>query len=121
MTFIDTDSDAFENGDPFDIDAVEAQRTVQQKQVNAIDEATQSALETRRQAYTRLFSGAGDVADADIVVQDLMKFCRLATTTFHPDPRISAMLDGRREVALRVLDHTQLDFTQLFRKYNQGR
>lgn len=37
------------------------------------------------------------------VLADLRKFCRVDRSTFEVDPRAHALLEGRREVALRIL------------------
>lgn len=37
------------------------------------------------------------------VLADLRKFCRVDRSTFEADPRVHALLEGRREVALRIL------------------
>jgi hypothetical protein len=40
--------------------------------------------------------------DGRIVLQHLAEFCRAAESCFHADPRLHAMLEGRREVFLRI-------------------
>jgi hypothetical protein len=42
------------------------------------------------------------------VLADLAPFCRAAETCFHPDPRIHAALEGRREVWLRIQNFVHL-------------
>lgn len=113
--------DLFIGGDdPFDIDAtadaVEEFRT----EAEATDEATRRFVERRKLAYVRLFNGEAQDGDAKLVMADLTRFCRGAVTTFHPDPRVHALLEGRREVWQRIVEHTQLDPSTLFRKYHQG-
>lgn len=64
----------------------------------------------KRAAYRAVFgSPAGQ-----IVLADLMDFCRATDTCFHDDPRKHAMLEGRREVWLRVEHHLQLPPEQLY-------
>lgn len=51
------------------------------------------------------------------VLRDLAPFCRAYTSTFHTDARIHAMLEGRREVWLRIQQHLNLqpdDLTDLY-------
>lgn len=72
-------------------------------------------LRNRRIAY-RLVFDKGYAAQA--VLADLAKFCRANDTTFHPDPRISAVLQGRHEVWLRISNHLHLTSEQLFALYN---
>ena len=68
-------------------------------------------LFSRRTAYVQTFSGP--VAEA--VLKDLSRFCRANTSTFHPDPRVAAMLDGRREVWHRIQQHLRLSDADLWR------
>lgn len=68
-------------------------------------------LERRRQAYVSVF----DTPNGEVVIADLARFCRASESTFDPDPRIAANLDGRREVFLRVQEHIQLSQEQLYR------
>lgn len=48
-----------------------------------------------------------------IVLADLFKFCRMGESTFHPDARIAANLDGRREVALHIARYLNLSVEQI--------
>lgn len=69
-------------------------------------------LVSRRQhAYQRTFKGPL----AESVLADLMRFCRAHDSTFHPDPRLAANLDGRREVWLRIQQHLRLSPEELYR------
>jgi hypothetical protein len=63
------------------------------------------ALFGRQRAYQSTFRDR----DGQIVLEDLAQFCRLHESTFHPDARIAANLDGRREVILRICNHLNLD------------
>lgn len=59
----------------------------------------------RSQHYKRLFiddDGTPSI-DGQKVLADLRKFCRGDRSTFDADPRIHALLEGRREVFLRIL------------------
>lgn len=81
--------------------------------------AAQDFLASRKNAYTQVFGNPDDVA-VKAVMQDLREFCRVSTTTFHPDARVHAALEGRREVVLRILDHVDLPLHELVAKYTQG-
>lgn len=48
------------------------------------------------------------------VLIDLAKFCRAAESTFHEDARLHAVLEGRREVWLRITNHLNLSPEQLY-------
>lgn len=75
-----------------------------------IDKA-RAFLMNRRRAYQLTFNGVS----GELVLADLAKFCRADETTFHADPRIAAMLDGRREVWLRIQEHLRLSPEELYR------
>lgn len=70
--------------------------------------ATAQAIEFVRQAYARLFEGGPTADDLDTVDADLRRFCRVDETTFHPDPRVHAMLEGRREVYLHMQQYATM-------------
>lgn len=76
------------------------------------ESAAKDFLASRANAYKRVFPL--DNKDVEFVLKDLMKFCRMVESTFHPDPRIAAQLDGRREVFLRVMQHTKMSQDQLW-------
>ena len=73
-------------------------------------------LKRRRLAYQLTFRR--DNYAAQEVLIDLARFCRANETTFHADPRISAVLQGRHEVWLRLINHLHLSSEQLFALYN---
>jgi hypothetical protein len=82
--------------------------------MSLLDDA-QGFLWKRALAYQRLFLGHG--TDTDTVLQDLAKFCRASETTFNPDPRLSDVLIGRREVFIRISQHLNLTHEQLWDLY----
>lgn len=47
------------------------------------------------------------------VLMDLARFCRANESTFNPDPRIAANLDGRREVWLHIQKYLHLSEEQI--------
>lgn len=48
------------------------------------------------------------------VLKDLAKFCRMHESTFLPDARAHALLEGRREVILHILDKLNLTVEELY-------
>lgn len=68
-------------------------------------------LAERRTDYIRTF----DTPHGAKVLADLAKFCRAQESTFHPDPRVHAALEGRREVWLRLCQHLELSEHDLWR------
>lgn len=72
------------------------------------------ALFNRRHAYRETFKGPY----GQDVLKDLARFCRAHDSTFAADPRLHAMLEGRREVWLRLQHHLQLPPEQLWELYD---
>lgn len=106
--------------DPFDpADVVRA--NVQDIQVvDDTSHAAQELLRARREAYVRVFSSS-NANDVRIVLDDIYRFCRIDISTFNADPRIHALLEGRREVAQRIRDHIALPFSDLYAKYTDSK
>lgn len=73
--------------------------------------AVRHLFASRRHAYARTFNM--DNVDVKIVLKDLAKFCRAHESTYHKDPRIHAMLEGRKEVWLRIQEHLNLSVEEL--------
>lgn len=71
-------------------------------------------LRTRQQAYRQTFAGEYSRK----VLTDLAKFCRANESTFHTDPRMEGVLQGRREVWLRISKHLNLTDEQLQSYFN---
>ena len=70
-------------------------------------------LRRRKRSYQLVFG----TPEGQNVLIDLAKFCRANESTFHADPRGHAMLEGRREVWLRIANHLNLTPTQLYALY----
>jgi hypothetical protein len=51
------------------------------------------------------------------VLKDLAKFCRAHESTFHKDPRAHAVMEGRREVWLRIQNQLNLTDEELWALY----
>lgn len=84
--------------------------------LNELIQKAKAFLFRRQRAYQVTF--AGPVADE--VLRDLAKFCRAHETTFHPDPRVAAQMDGRREVWLRIAQHLNLSNDELWKLYGRN-
>lgn len=67
-------------------------------------------LRGRRRDYQMVFGTPA----GDRVLEDLATFCRANATCFHPDPRMHAIAEGRREVWLRIMQHLQFTEDQMF-------
>lgn len=72
-------------------------------------------LFNRRNAYLTAFAGRA----GERVLADLAAFCRAHESTFHADPRVAAMLDGRREVWNRIAHHLHLSDDKLWQLYGR--
>jgi len=70
-------------------------------------------LRARAHAYRVTFSGPR----AELVLADLARFCRATESTFHPDPRVHAVAEGRREVWLRIQHHLKMTDDDLWKRY----
>jgi len=74
-------------------------------------------LRQRSLSYRRVFDK--DSQDAQRVLADLAKFCRAHESTFHADPRLHAVMEGRREVWLRISQHLNLSTEELYALYGE--
>ena len=66
----------------------------------------------KRHAYVQTFKR--EALANSIVLKDLAKFCRATESCFNADPRLHAVLEGRREVWLRIQEFLQLTDEELF-------
>jgi hypothetical protein len=70
-------------------------------------------LRNRKRNYQLAF---GQPAGQEVLI-DLAKFCRANETCYHDDARLHAVLEGRREVWLRIQQHLNLSSEQLATLY----
>lgn len=68
---------------------------------------------SRSFAYVAVFGNDKDVY-VKLVLKDLAKFCRAHETTYDPDERKHLMLEGRKEVWLRIQNYLRLNSEELF-------
>jgi len=52
-------------------------------------------------------------ASGELLLRDLRKFCRADASCFDADPRVHAVIEGRREVWLRINDFLTLSPEEL--------
>lgn len=81
-------------------------------------EKAKSFINRRQQAYKLTFR---ENEMTKIVLRDLADFCRAQKSTFHEDERMHAVLEGRREVWLRIEHHLKLDTQQLWNQYGRSK
>lgn len=63
-------------------------------------------------AYNRVFDK--DSVHTETVLKDLARFCRAHETTYLPDARAHAVLEGRREVWLKIQEHLNLSIEEIY-------
>ena len=78
-------------------------------------EKTINFLKRRQRSYLVTFNK--ESVDTQNILKDLAKFCRADDSTYNIDSRAHARLEGRREVYLRIKDHVELSFEDLYEKY----
>ncbi len=81
--------------------------------IQATTDAFKRLIQGRAFAYNRVFDAKNQHVYE--VLNDLARFCRAHETTFHPDPRVHAALEGRREVWLRIQEYLQLDIEEIYK------
>lgn len=77
--------------------------------------ATLEFLGERKRAYLTLFAHP---VSGKTVLKDLAQFCRAEESCFHPDARLHAVAEGRREVFLRIQHHLNETAEQLLDRYS---
>jgi hypothetical protein len=78
------------------------------------DNPVRDFLLDRKQGYVAAFGGE----KGRIVLEDLAGFCRAEESTFHVDPRIEGIMQGRREVWIRISKHLNLTPDELVQYFN---
>jgi len=84
-----------------------------------VKEKIKAVLGVRQADYLTVFNL--DSPQVQNVLRDLARFCRAHDTTFHQDQRIHALMEGRREVWLRIQEHLNLDSDKLWELYGEGK
>lgn len=69
-------------------------------------------IQSRSVAYSQTF--LKDSVHVKTVLKDLAKFCRAHESTFNADARLHAVLEGRREVWLRIEEHLNLSIDEIY-------
>lgn len=80
--------------------------------IKASIEGLKRMIQGKAYAYNQVFDRKNRYTED--VLKDLAHFCRAHTPTFHPDPRIHAALEGRREVWLRIQEYLNLDIDEIY-------
>lgn len=72
-------------------------------------------LTLRKQSYRLALDPESDAARR--VLKDLARFCRAGESTFKENDRHHALLEGRREVWLRIVEHLEMPTEAFLAKY----
>lgn len=91
--------------------------TTEESPEDKITKRAQNFLNARQRAYLHTFDLENEANLA--VLSDLAKFCRANRSTFDPDARVHAVLEGRREVWLRLANHLRLSADDLWNLLNR--
>ena len=83
--------------------------------MNELIEKARRFLMRRRHNYRLAFLSP----PGQEVLRDLAAFCRANETTFHPDARLHAVAEGRREVWLRIANHLNMPPDELWALYTR--
>lgn len=83
--------------------------------MNELIEKARRFLMRRRHNYRLAFLSP----PGQEVLRDLAAFCRANETTFHPDARLHAVAEGRREVWLRIANHLNMPPDDLWALYTR--
>ena len=117
--------DIVEN-DPFDPKVLEQAEALVKEEEQLSSDSARAQINRRKEAYARVFTaGERGQADIDIVLNDLMWFCKVWVPTFdikdgqHAET-LSKMKDGRREVFQRIKEFSRLDSDALMLKYTDA-
>lgn len=112
------DEDTFIEGDIFDPEmAAYVETKVEERVAKSADDVA-TFLRRRQQAYTAVFAtGNASEDDLKFVMLDLAYFTRAYSPTWNENQKVQDLLEGRREVFMRIMDFTSLDHDTLYRKY----
>jgi len=113
-------ADDFISGDDFDpYDPADESRSSNAfaKKAVVAQEVIVDFLRRRQEAYKRVFAGNPTSDDAQLVMDDLQRFCRGRETAFDIEERVHVLLTGRQEVYFRIMDHLRLSYDALVEKY----
>ena len=102
--------------DMFDPHTAEQVEQFVQDQVALTGDQFLAYVATRSEHYKKVF---GNLEDPSVrfVLEDLAFFTRAHSSAFNADPRIHALIEGRREVYYRIADNTQLSRDLLYERY----
>lgn len=82
-----------------------------------VSELLKKYFKQKQYAYQQVFNPQNVYLEK--VLKDLSRFCRAHDSTFHQDPRAHAILEGRREVFLRITKFTKLTPDQVWELYGK--
>lgn len=104
------------------IDSGEPPAEAHAREVAAEQVAQDQRLRALKTAYARMFAtGNASEGDRELVLNDLLQFGRVFDSTILPSGVAptwpTEVLEGRRQVALRIMEYANLPFDTLFHRY----
>lgn len=112
--------------DPFDPAVLEEYENAIAKELGAAPDDAKALIEKRRRAYENVFSKGETTQEAlDIVLADLMWFCKVRIPSYdirdgmHAE-ELSKRKEGRREVFHRIQDFSRLGTDALLLMYTDA-
>lgn len=116
----------FVEQDPFDPEMLEQYEQATKKMLEEAPDEAKELIERRRRAYSRVFTpGDRSQADIDLVLADLMWFCKVWVPAYdvrdgdHAD-NLSKFKQGRREVFQRIKHFSRLGTDALMLMYTDA-
>ena len=101
--------------DPRELEQLENRAAERREELTDND---QVYLRNQRAAYKEVFTPGETTQEAlDFVLRDLAMFCRAYAPTFDLNQKLQDLKEGRREVYMRIMDHTVLTHEEQYRKY----
>lgn len=106
------------DNDPFDPEQQRSDAAVTAHVEKTHAEQVHAETERRINAYHRVFfRGSPEPEDRKIVMDDISWFCFGDRSAFHENERLHALMSGRQEFWLRLMDHLKLTPDQMILKY----
>ncbi len=106
--------DEFVDSDPFDPHTDDQDAANLKAALNNKENQSRILIENRIGAYMRMFKeGTPSRADRELVLADIEMFCRYNQSVFTDSERLTNLLLGRQEVALRIHEHLRMSVDEM--------
>lgn len=106
------------SGDIFDPEVVIAAEAKAYDESETTDNAVDQYIRRRLVAYANVFSVGPTTQDnLDFVLADLAVWSRAYSPTWNKDQKVQDLMEGRRELYMRIMEITRLPHEMQYRKY----